>query len=281
MKKRSSSKKKVIQKKSASVKRQASSTPLPLSDEALMGTSKKKQNSSSSNNSSKVSTGIPGFDSLVEGGFEQGAVILVRGGSGAAKTIFTLQFLYNGITQFGEPGVFISFEESKQSIFETGEKFGWDFAELEKQGKFAFIRYSPHEIEAMIKEGGGTIRDLVDSIKAKRVVLDSLSAYSAFFSSEYTMTEGVLSLIDVLKSWQCTCLVTDEAGVSLTDEDKNHLSFLTDGLIHLYHLRKDFGKYRALEIIKMRHIRHAENVRMFTLENDGIHVQKETSLFGK
>ncbi|MGO8805020.1 MAG: ATPase domain-containing protein [Candidatus Bathyarchaeia archaeon] len=84
-------------------------------------------------------TGIQGLDELISGGFPQKRVVLVIGGPGAGKTIFASQFLYKGITEYNENGVFISLDEGKNHFFAEMEKFGWDFKKAEQDGKFGFL----------------------------------------------------------------------------------------------------------------------------------------------
>ena len=177
--------------------------------------------------------------------------------------------------------MFITFEETKDSIFRTGKNFGWDLQKLEKEGKVAFIEYTPHEIEKMIKDGGGSLRDLVDSISAKRAVIDSLTAYSALFKEQHEINEGVLDLIKVLKSWDCTSIVIDEDSIDVHQVASTKLSFLTDGLIHIYNLRKDSGRFRAMEIIKMRRRKHSDKIVLFEIDDKGLEVRPESGIFGK
>ena len=129
----------------------------------------------------KTPSGIPGFDELTEGGYEIGSINLVAGPTGCGKTTFIMQFLNNGAVQYNEPGVLISFEEPKDGIYAHMLRFGWDFAALKQQGLFAIITYKPHEVKKLIDEGGGFIWDAINSIGAKRLVVDSLSSYSMLF----------------------------------------------------------------------------------------------------
>ena len=80
----------------------------------------------------RVPTGIPGMDELIEGGFEQGSTVLLTGGAGTGKTTLALQFLYNGAMEANEPGLFITFEEDKESLYRHTARFGWDFKALEE-----------------------------------------------------------------------------------------------------------------------------------------------------
>lgn len=229
----------------------------------------------------RVSSCVPGFDKLIEGGLEKNSITLLKGGSGSGKTIFSLQFLYQGYAQAEESGAFISFNESKNSIFTTAKLFGWDLSQLERNGSLAFIRYSPHEVERLIKEGGGTLRDTIDSVSAKRVVVDSLTAYTLLFKTSYELNEGVLSFMELLKSWNCTVLVTEEEEVDPHRVKSGRLGFLSDGLVHFYHPLKDRGKFRAIEVIKMRHTNHSDRMHMFRISDDGITVSGEQPIKGK
>lgn len=223
----------------------------------------------------KVPTGIPGLDEVMGGGFERNSVNVIRGGTGTGKTIFCLQFLYNGVMKYKEPGIYLSFAEQEKSVMRTAKSINCD---LEAGNDFAFIRHSPHEVDRILKEGGGTIRDMIDSIGAKRLVIDSLTAYSLFFDSAYRRNEGVLALMDILKSWNVTTLVTDEADVDLRTLEAGRLGFLSDSLLHMYYLRTDSVRVRGIEIVKMRHTPHAAKVLPFKIENKGIVVYPNSQL---
>ena len=101
----------------------------------------------------RAKTGIKGFDELIEGGFERESIVLLVGSAGTGKTLFGLQFLYEGVTQFNEPGVFISFEQDKESLYKHSLNFGWTFKEIEEQGKFKLLQFKPHQVTAIL-EGG-------------------------------------------------------------------------------------------------------------------------------
>jgi len=222
----------------------------------------------------RVPSGIPGLDPLIEGGFVKNSSILVRGDTGAAKTLFCLQYLHHGARFADEPGVYISFAESKEAIYNHGLQFGWDFRGLTKEKKFEVIRYEPHEVVKIMEEGGGLIRDTVESIGAKRITIDSLTAYEMFFENRYKANQSVLSLFELLKKWEVTSLVTAELAVSLNRESSDRLGFLTEGIINLYHARRHTARVRALEIIKMRDTAHDEAVNLFTISKGGLRVFK-------
>ncbi|MBI5046579.1 hypothetical protein HZC07_02505 [Candidatus Micrarchaeota archaeon] len=238
-------------------------------------TKKSTENSSKKITSDRVPTGISGLDKLIEGGFPRNSSIMVRGGSGTGKTIFCLQWLYEGATKENEPGIFLSFAESKQAVYNHGKAFNWDLEDLTKKGKFAEIRYEPHEVASIIEEGGGTIRDTIETIGAKRLVIDSLTAYQMLFESRYKANEAILSLFEILNRWNTTTLVTSEYPVSPNRESRERLGFLTDSIINFYRLREKKGRQRYLEVVKMRDTNHNDRINPFTICKSGVIVGRK------
>ncbi|MCI0503674.1 hypothetical protein L0Y65_03095 [Candidatus Micrarchaeota archaeon] len=228
----------------------------------------------------RVPSGIQGLDSLIGGGFVKNSTNLIRGGSGSGKTIMCLQFLYQGIMKYDEPGVYLSFSESDGSIFQHGRHFAWDLEALAARNKFAVIRYQPHEIVKIIDEGGGVIRDMVESMGAKRLVVDSLTAYEMLFENQYRANESVLSLLEILRRWNTTSLVTCESPISLSKDGGGRLGFLTDAILHLYYLRARAHRCRAIEIVKMRDTQHSDDVREFEISRNGIQITRRFGVVG-
>ncbi len=225
-------------------------------------------------NIERVPSGIPGLDEMICGGFVKDSTALVQGGTGSGKTLMCLQYLYYGVTKYNEPGIYLSFAESEDIIYQHGRTFSWDFKGLAAQNKFAVIRYQPHEIVKIIDEGGGVIRDTVESMGARRLVIDSLSAYEMMFENEYRANESILSLFEILRKWNTTSLVTSETMISPKKAGKGRLGFLTDSIINLYYLRMNKHRSRAVEILKMRDTNHSDEVRIFDLDRKGLSVTR-------
>ncbi len=228
----------------------------------------------------RVPLGIEGFDEIVQGGFIRGSTVMLSGGAGTGKTIFGLQYLYNGITKYGENGVYISFNESKEAIYRHAILFGWDLAKLEADNKFAFIKYEPHEVDTIIGEGGGSIKDTMDTLNAKRMVIDSLTSYTLLFENAYRESEAILDLFTILRRWGVTTLVIAEVGETEWERTQDRSIFLSDGVILTYYLRKELSRNRAIEVIKMRDTFHLEKICPFTITNRGILVFPEAQVFG-
>ena len=229
---------------------------------------------------SKVSSGIPGLDELLGGGFEQGGTTLILGDSGSGKTTFLAQFIYNGATQFDEPGVILSFEESNTSIAKHMRGFGFDFKALEEKGLFSSINYRPHEVKKLVDEGGGLIWDTISSIGAKRLAIDSLTSYAMLFDSVYRAREAELGLFELMRKWKCTTLLSADG--LRTDQMKitTGMEFLSDGLIQLHHPRYQATRYRALEVYKLRGARHSEKLCPFKfIDGEGLRVYPGETIF--
>ena len=222
----------------------------------------------------RIKTGIEGFDELVEGGIEAGSSALIVGSAGTGKSTFALQFLYEGAVKFNEPGIYISFEETGDSLKRHALRFGWDFAELEKRNLFRIMEYQPHQVEKLMGEGGGPIRDLVHAINAKRLVVDSITTYSLLFRDEYQKREALLKFFDLLKKWGCTSFILSELSPKLAEEQEGSVGFLTDSIISLYYQPTGENSVRVhtMEILKMRGTKHTNKVCVINFDKNGLKI---------
>lgn len=209
--------------------------------------------------STRVPTGIPGFDKIIEGGFEDESVNLVVGGSGSGKTIFAMQFLMEGIKR-GEAGLYITFEEKKEEVYEDMLDLGWDLAKAEKAGKFIFLEYSPEKVKMMLEEGGGTIESFVFKYKIKRIVIDSITSFSLLFDDELSKRQAALALFDIIRKWDCTSLLTLQQNPDTGKEAVSSLEFEADSIIFLYFNRIKKERKRFIEVLKMRGTKHSTGI---------------------
>jgi KaiC/GvpD/RAD55 family RecA-like ATPase len=227
----------------------------------------------------RTPTGVLGLDEIIEGGLKKDSVTLVGGSAGSGKSIFAMQFIVNGIQQFNEPGVYVTFEEDKDEFYEDMLRFGWDLAELERQGKFAFIRYTPEQVGKVLKTGGGIIRDIVDKIKAKRIVIDSISAFTLLHENELAKREACLDLFKILRRWKCTTLVIGQYYAAEERQESTAVEFEVDGIIWLYNIKKEDVRTRAIEVFKMRGTKHATKIFPFEITDKGITIYPNQSIF--
>lgn len=240
---------------------------------------KKKQSTKAktkSNVTERIPSGIKGFDSLIEGGFKRKSVNLLTGGPGSGKTLFTIAFLYEGIIKYNENGLYITFEEKKEKLYDDVKTFGWDLEKLEKEKKFMFLEYTPEQVKKLLVEGGGSIESLVEKSNIKRLVIDSITSFSLLYQDELSKKESALALFELIERWNCTALLTSqEFGNTNEDHITSAVGFETDSIIMLYHLKNKKGKrVRGVEILKMRGTKHAEDVYSFEINRNGLEVKK-------
>src|SRR5664279_2361918 len=166
----------------------------------------------------KAPTGIGGFDEITRGGLPRGRATLVTGGAGSGKTLFGLEFLVWGARTFGGPGVLLSFEESAEELAMNVSSLGFDLPELERDGLLA-VDALRIDRDALVAAGGFDLEGLfirlgtaVDSIGAKRVVLDTIEVLFTALGSESTVRAEVSRLLRWLKDRGLTVIITGERG---------------------------------------------------------------------
>lgn len=206
----------------------------------------------------KVKSGIAGLDGMLDGGFVKNSVVAVAGETGSGRTIFISQFLYKGAVEHDEPGLFISFDEQKASIYSNLASFGWDLMELEREHKMVFIEYPHNEIRSFVEQEGA-IRDLIQTLGIKRVAIDSITSYALMFSSPEERQVNTLKFINAVKNWKTTCLISSEVMPSSSSGVPHTVSGVesfADGLVHLAFVKEGGKRTRAVEIVKMRGSKH-------------------------
>ncbi len=205
----------------------------------------------------RTQTGIPGFDELVEGGFVKGSINLISGDAGTNKSIFSMQFIVNGILKYDEPGVYVSFEETKENVYAEMLVFGWDLQKLEESGKFIFLEYTPEQVDNVIRTGGGIVADVIQSINAKRLVIDSLTALTSLYESSIRRREELLKLFNLIRKWECTAVLIAENSQSLERHNTLEADYEVDSEIDIYTVRTIKKREKILEVYKMRATDHS------------------------
>ncbi len=226
----------------------------------------------------RVPTGIPGFDKLCSGGLINGSVNLISGGPGTGKTAFVAQFLYYGAVEYGEKGLYVSFEEDLDNLKRDMKEFGWDFDALERSGMVQFVYFGPYETTDLQAR---LIRE-ISRINAKRVVIDSISVFAMGLKSNYDIRKEIYSLAALLKRLNCTSMLTSEIVGDLAESGNyNSLSrygveeFICDSVIALHYAGIGGKGDRALRIVKMRRTNHKKGVISMDITDKGIAVYPE------
>jgi len=226
----------------------------------------------------RITTGISGLDNVMEGGFRKGTSNLIGGTAGAGKSIFSMQFLVNGIEKYNEPAVYISFEENEKKILNDFERFGWNLDEKIKNKKLAILHYSPERVEKILERGGRVI-DVIEDIGAKRIVVDSLTAFTLLHKEDHAKRKAVLKLFEMINKWESTVLVTSEQESDIEHHNSAALEFEVDGVVLLYNIRKGDVRERCLEIFKMRGTHHAAKIFPMKITDKGMVIFPEETVF--
>jgi circadian clock protein KaiC len=146
----------------------------------------------------RVRTGIEGLDEMLHGGFLPQTANLIEGATGTGKTTLGMQFIYNGITKYNEPGLIITFEEFPQQYYRDAATFGWDFEKLEQEGKLKIVMTSPEVTKLDLERVGGMIETLVTEMGARRILIDSLSHFERLSSDPVELRTIEYSFINAL-----------------------------------------------------------------------------------
>jgi circadian clock protein KaiC len=231
----------------------------------------------------KAPTGIEGLDQITLGGLPKGRPTLVCGGAGCGKTLFGMEFLVKGAAEFGEPGVFLAFEESEEELAQNVRSLGFDLDRLVAEGKVV-VDYV-HVDRAEIEENGeydleGLFIRLglaIDSVGAQRVVLDTLETLFGGLSNEAVLRAELRRLFRWLKDRGVTAVITAERGDgTLTRQGLEE--YVSDCVILLDHRVHGQISTRRLRVVKYRGTRHGTNEYPFLIDEDGITVLPVTSL---
>ncbi|MGA7932326.1 MAG: circadian clock protein KaiC [Kovacikia sp.] len=231
----------------------------------------------------KCPTGIQGLDEITAGGLPEGRPTLVCGSAGCGKTLLGMEFLVRGATQYGDPGVFISFEETADELVQNVASLGWDLGQLiaQQQIEIDCFYIDPSEIQETGEYDleGVFIRlsNAIDKIAAKRIVLDTIEVLFSGFSNDAIVRAELRRLFRWLKTKGVTAIITGERGdQSLTRQGLEE--YVSDCVIKLDQRIDHELSTRRLQIVKYRGSHHGSNEYPFLIEADGISVLPITSV---
>jgi circadian clock protein KaiC len=231
----------------------------------------------------KTPTGILGLDDITFGGLPKGRPTLICGSAGCGKTLMAMEFLVQGAMEFNEPGVFMAFEESEEDLRKNVASLGYDLKNLSDRKKLVidYVHIERSEIE---ETGEYDLEGLfvrlgyaIDSIGAKRVVLDTIEAIFASLPNPSILRAELRRLFRWLKEKGVTAIVTGERGNgSLTRQGLEE--YVSDCVILLDHRTREQISTRRLQIIKYRGSTHGTNEYPFLIDETGISVLPITSV---
>ncbi len=241
----------------------------------------KKTKTSVRNQLHKCQTGIKGFDEITGGGLPKNRITLIGGGAGSGKTLLGLDFIINGALNYNEPGVFISFEETEDELYQDVADLNMDLRGLVSEKKIVLqsillergdIQGSDFNLEGLFVR----LENAIDSVGAKRVVLDSIESLHAGISDDGILRLEIKRLFRWLKEKQVTAIVTGEPGKgSYTRHGMEE--FLSDCIIFLDNRVSEQISIRRIRVVKYRGSNHGTNEYPFVIDKDGLSVIPITS----
>jgi circadian clock protein KaiC len=222
----------------------------------------------------RLKTGIPGLDQMTGGGFLKGDTTLVTGPPGTGKTTFGLQFLMQGITE-SQNGVFVTVEETPEKIASDTLNFGWDLRRLEAEGRLKVYQLRSE----MLQSGGAPIMqclDVINSIKAARVVIDPISLYSMNVHDPNDLRRELYAFVNYMKENGLTLLLTHEVPdiMARTSRISDYgLEFIVDSIIMLQYVEIESAISRSINVLKMRGSGHDMAIRRYRISEKGIEIE--------
>jgi len=224
----------------------------------------------------KILLGIPGLDEMLEGGVPSNHNILVAGGPGAGKTTFGMQYLYRGVKDFGEKGLFITLEQKPEKIINDLEtSYGWDLKKEIKNKNLFIQSVDRFNFQNLLD----ICQSAVVNLGIKRIVLDTVTILRLFFKDDFEFRKGLFNLLDFLSSLDATVVLTSERDYSLREDARFGLEeFISDGVILLYNLPRRNERVGALEILKMRGTNHSRSIYPLQMTSNGLEVVPEEML---
>lgn len=221
----------------------------------------------------RMPTGCPGLDHLLVGGLPEGRSTLVSGTAGSGKTVLALQFLHHGVVDYGQPGVFLTFEEKPAQLRANAASLGFDIAALEAEGSWSFVdaSYHPDRDEQQVGafDFGALhlrLRQAVERTGATRVALDSIGAVFTRYQDATIVRRELMRVTELLRELGVTAIVTSERADEYGQIGRHGVEdFVCDNVIVLRNALKQETRRRTIEVLKMRGVDHLTGEFPFTI----------------
>lgn len=219
----------------------------------------------------RVKSGVEGLDRLIEGGFLKGDIVLLAGNTGSGKTIFSTQFIHNGATQCGENGVYATFEEDEKTLKRNMLGFGFNLEKLEREGAIRVIG-----LESMKGPGLDAninfILDMLRDIKAKRLVIDSLTAFLTASKERFEYRILMHLFYKILKNLGCTTIMTCSVPTGSNTLGLGIEEFIADSVVTLENVVRDAELKTRFLIRKMRGTNHNRKYHEVIINGKGLKI---------
>lgn len=235
----------------------------------------------------KLATGIKGLDKMLNGGIIKERNILLSGPCGSGKSTLAMQFLYSGATNFNEPGLYITLEESKENLYSDMAKFGMNLTEAEKKGNLMLVGGPIASLSGYMEKVDATVKHLIKEIEEivrekgiKRVVIDSINLLTMLSNNEDERRKSLAMITKCLAALKCTTILISETKEGSMDLSRYGMEeFVVDGVIVLYLVRQGSEFISGVTIRKMRGTDHDKEIRYYQITNKGIEVYPEERVF--
>jgi len=238
---------------------------------------------------SRVPSGIPGFDELIQGGFAENTVNLISGPPGSAKTLFALSFIYYGAKNYNERGLYLTLEEGREKTERAMKSYGMDYESLEIANKFQLFDFSAIRKECSaeeeLREGLVSFERLQEFLekyiqfsKPKRFVLDSLTAVGFYYKDENILRREMFKFGRFLSEKKLTSLLITESPRGTGTTRYGVEEYIADSHIALGYENVQGEFRRTVTIYKMRFTQHDPYKRPFLIMDTGIEVSPDEML---
>jgi len=230
----------------------------------------------------KVATQIQGLDDILHGGLPEGRTTLLAGGPGTGKSVLGLEFIYRGAMS-GNPGIFLTFEETAESMRQNALTFGWDLESLEQEGRFFLLegRLDPHVVlagDVSLKGLLAVIEGKAKEMTANRIVIDAIDMLMRLFDEPKRQQNEIFALNRWLKDQSMTALLTTK---NLKDTDSieyDYLDFMADCVIYLDQRISEQVTTKRLQVLKYRGSGYGANEFPFLISENGVHFNPITDM---
>ena len=241
-----------------------------------------------------VETGIPGVDEILGNqGIPGGHTVLINGGPGSGKTTFGIQYIYQGATQFDEPGLYVTLDEDPQDIKTNMLSYGWDLDQLEKEIKLVFVNVSPVRTTSSEKAGLvqlgmkefklvkllEAVKQGIQEIRAKRVVIDPVTMFMLQYPDEIERIHAMRDLITELRITGSTHLLISELRGTGLEREYQFEEYLSQGVILLRTAVKEDRLIRMFQVEKMRGVDVDTQPHPYEISENGIEVFPSLTVF--
>lgn len=216
----------------------------------------------------KVPTGIPGLDDLLNGGIPEGNLTLLSGPPGTGKSTFGLQFLING-AENEQKGMYISLGEARERIIRNLREYGWDIDKHLDSDCIKIMSPELYKYDTLVRDIKNTARDTETDF----IVLDSVTVLKSYFEDDFTIRRKIMDLKKLFERLGATTFMTAESPHGTNRDEIGVEEYVVDGVIELYYEKEKNGFQRYIAVKKMRGTEHSMEIYPLSIAKGGITVE--------